>query len=144
MHNKGLTRRDVSGLLDFLEGALGFKLGMVCALEGLGKFRLLIRNVALQGLAFLHGVPTLLLDLTDPGPVLSAGGLFLGSSPLGLGQRLLEGLYLGCSSYKYHGTIVNINHQSFLIYSRSLHTLPILQLLPCLAELLLGPLQPLL
>ena len=90
----------------------------MCALAGLGKFG----NVALQGLAFLHGVLELLLDLTDPGLVLFTSGMFLGRSLFGLDQHLLEGLYLGRCSYKYHGTIININHQSFLIYNRSLHT----------------------
>ena len=74
---------------------MGFKLGIVCALAGLGKFGLLIRNVALQGLAFLDGVLELLLDITDPGLMLFTGRLLLGRSPLGLGQRLLEGLHLG-------------------------------------------------
>ena len=67
----------------------------MCALAGLGEFRILIRNVALQGLVFLHGVLELLLDLTDPGLMLFTCGLFLGRSLLGLGQRLLEGCYFG-------------------------------------------------
>ena len=71
--------------MDFLEGALGFNPGIVCALAGLCKFGLLIRNIALQGLAFLYGVLDLLLDLTDPGLMLFTGGLFLGRSLLGLG-----------------------------------------------------------
>ena len=70
----------------------------MCSLAGLGKFGLLIHNVALQGLTFLHGVLELLLDLNDLGLMLFTGGLFLGRSLLILNQRLLEGLHLGCRS----------------------------------------------
>ena len=66
-------------------------------MAGLGKFGLLIRNVALQGLAFLDDILELMLDLTNPGLMLFSGAFFLYRSLLGLGQRLLEGLYLGCS-----------------------------------------------
>jgi hypothetical protein len=114
------------------------------ALVGLSKLGLLIRNLALQGLAFLYSVLELLLDLTDPGLVLFADGLFLRRSLLGLGQRLFKGLHLGRRSYKYHGTMVNTNHLSFLIYRRSWHTLLVLQLLFHTAEFFLGPLQTLL
>ena len=79
---------------------MGFNPGLLCALAGLSKFGLLVRIVALQGLAFLHGVLELLLDLPDPGLVFFAGGLFLCRSLLDLGQRVLEGLHLGRSSYK--------------------------------------------
>ena len=89
-----------SGLLDFLEGAPGFNPGIVCALAGLGKFGLLIRNVALQGLAFLNGVLELLLDLINPGLVFFTGSLLLCRFLFGLGQLLFESLHLGRHSYK--------------------------------------------
>ena len=113
MHTKILTRRDFLGLLDFLEGALGFNLGIVCALVGLGKFGLFIDNIALQRLAFLHSVPELLMDLTNPGLVFLVSGLFLCRSLLGFCQRLLEGLHLGRCSYKiswHYG-----QHKSFIL-----------------------------
>ena len=79
---------------------MGFNPGLLCALAGLGKFGLLIRKVAFQGLAFLHSVLELLLDLTDPGLMFFAGGLFFRRFLLGLGQRVLEGLHLSRSSYE--------------------------------------------
>ena len=81
--------------MDLLEGALGFGPGLMCALVGRGKFRLLVRILALQGLTFLHCVLELLLDLTNPGLMLFSGSFFLYRSLLVLGQLLLEGLYLG-------------------------------------------------
>ena len=95
LHNEILTHRDLLGRLDFLEGTLGFGSGNMCALAGLGKFRLLILKVALQGLVLLDGVLELLLDLTDPSLMLFACGLFLRRPVLGFGQRLLESLCLG-------------------------------------------------
>ena len=85
LHNKSLTRRDLLGRLDFLEGALGFGPGILCALAGLGKFGLLLLKVALQGLALIDSVLELLLDLTDPGLLLLARGVFLGRFVFGLG-----------------------------------------------------------
>ena len=95
LHKECLTLRYLLGRLDFLEGSLGFCSGIVCTLACLGKFGLLIQNVALQGLALLHGVLELLLDLTNTVLMLFSGGFFLYCSLLSLGQRLLEGLYLG-------------------------------------------------
>ena len=69
--------------------------GLLCALAGLSEFGLLVRILALQGLAFLHNILELLLDLANPGHVFLTSGLFLCRSLLGLGQRLLEGLHLG-------------------------------------------------
>ena len=100
MHNESLTRRNLLGRLDFLEGALGFGSGIVCALAGLGKLRLLILKVALQGLVLLDGVLELLLDLIDPGLLLLALGAFLGRFVFGLGQRLLQGRHFGRGPYK--------------------------------------------
>ena len=77
LHIKGLTRRDLLGLLNLLESTLGFNPGILCTLASLGEFALLIRNIALQGLAFLNDVLELLLDLTNLGLVFLAGGLLL-------------------------------------------------------------------
>ena len=85
MHNKILTRRDLLGRLDFLEGALGFSPGISCALAGLRKFVLLRLRITLQGLVFLDGVLDLLLDLADPSLALLARDAFLGCFVLGLG-----------------------------------------------------------
>ena len=90
MHNKSLTHRDFLGLLDFLEGALGFNPGLLSALVSLDEFGLLIRNVALQGLAFLDGVLELLLDLINPGLVFFTGGLLLCRFLFGLGSAFLR------------------------------------------------------
>ena len=98
MHNKSLTRRNFLGLLDFLEGALGFNPGLLCALASLGELGLSIRNVALQGLAFLDGVLELPLDLTNPGLVFFTGGLLLCRFLFGLSQRFLEGFQIGRAS----------------------------------------------
>ena len=73
---------------------MGFNPGILCVLEGLVQFGLLIRKVALQGLALLDGVLELLLDFTDPSLVLLIGSLLLGRFFLGLGPRLLEGFHL--------------------------------------------------
>ena len=97
MHNESLTRRDLLGRLDFLEGALGFGSGILCVLAGLRKLGPLCLRITLQGLVLLDGVLELLLDLADPGLLLLARGAFLGCFVLGLGQRLLEGHYLGRS-----------------------------------------------
>ena len=96
LHNKSLTRRDLLGHLDFLEGALDFGSGILRTLVGLGKFRLSSLRITLQGLVLFDGILELLLDLADPGLLLLARGAFLSCFVLGLGQRLLEGRYFGC------------------------------------------------
>ena len=88
LHEKCLTRRDLLGLLDLLEGALGFNPGRFRALTSLGEFGLLSRNITLQGLVLLHRVLELLLDLVDTGLELLTGGLLLDSLPLGFAQGL--------------------------------------------------------
>ena len=108
MHTKRLTRRDFLGLLDLLEGALGFNPGLFRALAILGEFGLSSRNIALQGLALPHRVLELLLDLVDPGLELFTGGLLLVSLPLGFCQGLSQGLDLGRGSCTYYDTAVNI------------------------------------
>ena len=95
LHIECLTRRYLPHHLNPLEGALGFGSGILHALAGLGKFGLLSLRITLQGLILLDGVLELLLDLADPGLLLLARSAFLGCFVLGLGQRLLEGRYLG-------------------------------------------------
>ena len=63
LHTKRLTRRNLLGLLDLLEGTLGFNPGGFRALASLGEFGLSSRNIALQGLTLLHSILELLLDL---------------------------------------------------------------------------------
>ena len=67
LHGKSLTRCDLLGLLDLLEGTLGFNPGRFHALTNLGEFGLSSRNFALQGLILLHCILELLLDLVQPG-----------------------------------------------------------------------------
>ena len=78
LHSDSLTRRNLLGRLDFLEGALGFGLGILRALAGLSKFGLLCLRITLQGLVLLDGVLELLLNLADL-------GTFLGRFFFGLG-----------------------------------------------------------
>ena len=66
LHNKCLTRRNLLGRLDLLEGPLGFGSGVLCTLEGLGKLGLLSLRVTLQGLVLLDEILELLLYLADP------------------------------------------------------------------------------
>ena len=85
MHSESLTRRNLLGRMDFLEGALGFGSGILRALAGLSKFGFLCPGITLQGLVLLDGVLELLLNLADPGLVLLACGMFLGRFFFGLG-----------------------------------------------------------
>ena len=89
LHNECLTRRYLLHRLNFLEGLLGFGLGILCVLEGLRKLGPLRLRVTLQGLVFLDEIPELLLDLADSGLLLLALGTLLGHFAFGLGQRLL-------------------------------------------------------
>ena len=98
LHNKGLARGDLSGLLDFLEGALGFSLGIACRLESLGEFGLLVLYTLLQGLTLPYGFLELLLNFNDRGLVVFMSGLLLGRLLLGLDYGLLKSLDFGrCS-----------------------------------------------
>ena len=100
LHNKCLTRRNLLGCLDLLEGLLGFGSGVLCALEGLGKFGLLSLRVTLQGLVLLDEILELLLDLANPGLLLFARGAFLACFVFGLGQCLLKGHHFGRGPHK--------------------------------------------
>ena len=84
-HNECLTRRNLLGRLNLLEGLLGFGFGILCTLAGLCKLGLLHLRVTLQGLVFFDEVLELLLDLVDPGLFLLALGVLLGRFVLGLG-----------------------------------------------------------
>ena len=100
LHNKCLTRRNLLGRLDLLEGLLGFGFGILCALEGLGKLGLLNLRVTLQGLILLDEILELLLDLADPGLLLLARGAFLGRFVFSLGQRLFKGRHFSRGPYQ--------------------------------------------
>ena len=78
LHNECITRRYLPDRLDLLEGLLGFGLGVLHALEGLRKLRLLRLGVTLQGLEFFDEVLELLLDLVNPSLLFFALGALLG------------------------------------------------------------------
>ena len=65
LHNESLTRSYLLGRLNFLDGLLGFYLGVLHALTGLSKLRLLRLGVTLQGLEFFDEILELLLDLIN-------------------------------------------------------------------------------
>ena len=96
--------------MDLLEGALGLIPGRLCALTSLGEFGLLSRRIVLHGLALLHRVLKLLVDLVDTVLDLLTSGLLLDSLPLGFGQGLFQGLDLGRSPYTHNDTMVSIHH----------------------------------
>ena len=79
---------------------MGFDFGVLHALEGLSKFRLLSLRVTLQGLVFLDEILELLLDLADPGLLLLVLDVFLGRFVIGLGQRLLQGRHFDRGPYQ--------------------------------------------
>ena len=95
LHNECLTRRYLLNRLNFLEGLLGFGLGILCVLEGLRKLGPLRLRVTLQGLVFLDEILELLMDLADSGLLLLALGALLGRLVFSLGQRLLQGRHFG-------------------------------------------------
>ena len=109
-----LTRRNLLGRLNLLEGHLGFGLGISCALEGLRKLELLRLRVTLQGLVFLDEILELLLDLIDPGLLLLALGAFLGCFVFGLSQRLLKDRHFGRAPIKLNDASFMRNHLSFI------------------------------
>ena len=85
LHGERITRRNLLGRLNFLEGVLGFDSCILRAPAGLWKFRLLHLTIALQGLKSLYRALELLLRLANPGLVLLAQRAFLGRFVLGLG-----------------------------------------------------------
>ena len=99
LHNECLTRRYLLDRLDFLEGLLGFGLGVCRALEGLGKLRLLHLEVTLQGLEFFTEVPELLLYLINPSLLFLTLRALLGRLVFGLGQHFLQGRHFGRGPY---------------------------------------------
>ena len=99
LHNECLTRHNLLGRLNPLEGLLGFGLGISCALEGLRKLGLLRLRVTLQGLVFLDEIMELFLDLVDTGLLLLVLGVLLGRFVFCLGQRLFKGRHLSRGPY---------------------------------------------
>ena len=108
LHLKFLTRRDLLGLLDLLEGGLGLIPCGLRALMSIGEFDPLNRRIMLQGFVFLDRILELLLDFLDPGLGLLTSSLLLDSLLLGLAQGLLQGLDLGHGSCTYYDTAVNV------------------------------------
>ena len=96
LHNECLTRRYLLNRLNFLEGLLGFGLGILCVPEVLRKLGPLRLRVTLQGLVLLDKLLELLLHLINPSLLFLALGALLGRFVFGLGQRLLQGRHFGC------------------------------------------------
>ena len=114
LHLKCLTRRDLLGLLDLLEGGLGLIPSGLRALMSLGELGPLSRCIILQGLTFFHRILELLLNFLHSGLELLTGGLLLDNFFLGLAQGLPQGLDLGRGSLTYYDTAVNIQRLFFL------------------------------
>ena len=91
LHNECLTRRYLLNRLNFLEGLLGFGLGILYVLAGLRKLGPLRLRVTLQGLVFLDESLELLLNLAYSGLLFLSLDALLGRFVFGLGQRLLQG-----------------------------------------------------
>ena len=117
MHIECLTRRDLPGLPNLLQGALGLIPGCLRTLTSLGEFGLLSRRIALQGLALPHRVLELLLDLVDPGLELLPSGLLLDSLPFGFDQGRFQGLDLGRRLCSHHGTRIIAYHFRLFFFS---------------------------
>ena len=113
MHLKSLTRHDLLGLLDLLEGSLGLIPCGLRALMSLGEFGLPSRRIILQGLTFFHYILEIMPDFLDTGLELLTGGLLLDSLLLGLAQGLPQGLDLGRGSCTYYDTTVNTQRLCF-------------------------------
>ena len=99
LHKECLTRRYLLGCLNLLEGLLGFDPGVLHALTGLRKLRLLRLGVTLQGLEFFDEILELLLDLINLSLLFFALGALPGRFAFGLGQRLLKGRDFGRGPY---------------------------------------------
>ena len=85
LHGERITRRNLLGCLNFLEGVLGFGSCILCALADLCQFGLLRLTITLQGLKSLDRALELLLRVAHPGLVLLARGTLLGHFVLCLG-----------------------------------------------------------
>ena len=99
LHNECLTRRYLLGRLNFLEGLLGFGLGVSRALEGLRKIGLLRLEVMLQGLEHFAELLELLLYLSHPSILLFTLGALCVRLGFGFGQRFLQGRHFGRRPY---------------------------------------------
>ena len=115
LHIEGPTRRYLPHRLNFLEGLLGFSLGMLCALEGRGMLGLSRLRVKLQSLVLFHESLELLLHLAHPCLLLFPLGALLGRLVFGLGQRLLQGRHLGRGPWQIYDDPV-IFAISFFLY----------------------------
>ena len=75
LHGERITRRNLLGRLNFLEGVLGFGSCILCVLAGLRQFRLLHLTITVQGLKSLDRALELLLRLANLGLALLARGV---------------------------------------------------------------------
>ena len=99
LHNECLTRRYLLGRLDFLEGFLGFGLGILRALKGFGKLGRLRLEVMLQGLELLAELLEIFLYLPHPSILFLTLGALCGRLGFGFGQRFLQGCHFGRRPY---------------------------------------------
>ena len=100
LHKECLTLRYLFCRLDFLEGLLGFGLGIFRALKGFGKLRRLLLEVMLQGLELLAELLELLLYLSHPSILLLALGALRIRLGFGRGQRFLQSRHFGRGPYQ--------------------------------------------
>ena len=84
LHNESLTHSYLLRYLNFLEGLLGFDVGVLSALTGLRKLGPLRLRVKLQGLVFFSESLELLLHLAHPSLLLFSLGALLGRFIFGL------------------------------------------------------------
>ena len=99
LHKECLTRRYRLDRLDFLEGLLGFGLGIFRALEGFDKLGRLRLEVMLQGLELLAELLELLMYLANPSILLFTLGALCGRLGFGLRQLFLQGRHFGRGPY---------------------------------------------
>ena len=100
LHKECLTLRYLLGRLDFLEGLLGFGLGVGHALEGRRKLRRLCLVVMLQGIELLAELLELLLYLSHPSILLLSLGALRIRLGFSRGQRFLQGRHFGRGPYQ--------------------------------------------
>ena len=91
LHNECLTRRYLLHRHNFLEGFLGFGLGIFRALKGFGKLGCLRLEVMLQGLELLAELLEIFLYLPHPSILFLTLGALCGRLGFDFGQRFLQG-----------------------------------------------------
>ena len=99
LHNECLTCRYLLDHLNFMEGLLGFGLGILCVPEGLCKLGPLRLRVTLQGLILFDKFLELLLNLADSGFLLLVLGALIGCFVFGPSQHLFKGRHFSRGPY---------------------------------------------